>query len=446
MPIAPARIAAFDVLLRVETQDAYAVELLHSEGISRLSPVDRNLATQLVMGVLRWRSRLDSMISRFVSGRNEISKLDHEVRIALRLAIFQSKFLERVPDSAAVNDSVELVKRARKNSAAPLVNAVLRKLLKSTDSPSPPMLDSAEAVANELAHPQWLVDSWTEQFGLSKSLRVCEYDQSTPETSIRLREINASDCIEQLASEGVTLDPGSLMANARRVFLGDITRTSPLYDGRIAIQDEGSQLVAALLGKGRRILDCCAAPGGKTAAIAVKNPSATILATELHPQRARVMRKLNCPPNVNVVVADATRLPMSGKFDRILVYVPCSGTGTLSRNPEIKWKLRPSDLEDLHGRQVAILKAALDCLTENGRAVYSTCSLERLENETVIEEVLRHRPGIALVECRDTLQQLRDDGELIWPHLGDLIDGPFLRTIPGIVPCDGFFAALIEKK
>jgi 16S rRNA (cytosine967-C5)-methyltransferase len=178
--------------------------------------------------------------------------------------------------------------------------------------------------------------------------------------------------------------------------------------------------------------------------MAARNPTAEIIAAELHAHRAELLRQRVPWKNVQVIQADALNLPVEGRFDRVLADVPCSGTGTLARNPEIKWKLKPSDLVDLHARQVAILQAALRHLSPGGRAVYSTCSLEREENESVIEEVLRDAPGYHLRNSRDELKQLQSSGELVWTDVDSLINGKFLRTIPGVHPCDGFFAAVLE--
>jgi 16S rRNA (cytosine967-C5)-methyltransferase len=445
MAASPARIAAFNILLRVETQNSYAVEFLHSEAVSRLSPADRNLTMQLVMGVLRWQSRLDAEISEVATGKN--SKLDPEVRIALRLGVFQMRFLERIPESAAVNESVELVKRARKRSAVPFVNAVLRKIAKTPAPSAPQKFDSTKDLADWFSHPRGLVEGWIESFGLENAMRICEQNQATPQTSIRLNVSGAAAeaLVAELAAEKVELAPGALLSSARRVISGDITRTPAFRERRIVIQDEASQLIAALVGRGGRILDCCAAPGGKTSAIALRNPTAEIIAAELHPQRALMMQKFISAPNVKVITADATSLPLSGRFDRVLADVPCSGTGTLARNPEIKWKLTPADIVDLHSRQVAILAASLDKLGPNGRAIYSTCSLERKENQDVVEEVLRKKSGFRLLSARPLLDELKAEGTLVWPDLDSLIDGQFLRTLPGVHPSDGFFAAVIEK-
>jgi 16S rRNA (cytosine967-C5)-methyltransferase len=195
------------------------------------------------------------------------------------------------------------------------------------------------------------------------------------------------------------------------------------------------------------ILDCCAAPGNKTALLTRRNPRAKVFATELHPHRAHLLQNLNRLSNVRVVAADARHLPFAISFDRILADVPCSGTGTLARNPEIKWRLKLEDLRDLQSRQVAILKSALRQLAMGGRLVYSTCSLEREENEAVVERALDGMAEFSVADCKAEVEQLRQSGELSSGlDFASLLAGPYLRTIPGVHPCDGFFAALIERE
>ena len=443
MSISPARTVAFDILLRIDQQNAYASELLHSERLDKLAPADRGLAMELVMGVLRWRSRLDDAIAAAAS--RPLKKLDAEVLNALRLAAYQLQFLTRVPPHAAINDSVELVKRAQKRSAAPFANAVLRKIAEARTEPVQPSADEAPVsfLAREYAHPEWLVERWVAQFGAERTRQICEFDQRTPSTSLRLENVDAE---RELTSEGVKLAPGVLLASSRTLVEGDLTRTRAYLEGRVFIQDEASQLVAALVGTGSRLLDCCAAPGGKTAAMAWRNPTAQIIAAEIHEHRAALVRKRVLAANVKVIAADALQLPLNGGFDRVLADVPCSGTGTLARNPDIKWRLAVGTLSELHTKQVAILRAALQQLAAGGRAVYSTCSLEREENEAVVEEVLRDTEGYQLRDCREELEKLRVTGELKWDDLDSLLNGRFLRTVPGVQPCDGFFAAVIEKR
>ena len=453
MAVSPARLAAFNILLRVERESSYANELLHSPILDDLSPLDRHLVTEIVMGVLRWRSVLDQTIT--LLSFTPFRKLDLEVLTALRMGVYQKQFLSKVPAHASVNETVELVKQAKKVSAAGLVNAVMRKVKSAAYDPHASKLAGADYLSSALAHPRWLVERWISFFGEDAAQNICEYDQRVPSTVLRL---SGKEEESVLATQGIQLAPGALMSTARIVTSGDLNATEIFPDGLVidgpiletkpSIQDEGSQLVAALVGPGRRILDCCAAPGGKTAAMATRLPEAQIVATELHPHRATLLRRLASQQNVEVVTADALALPYGADFDRVLADVPCSGTGTLARNPEIKWKLKPEDLSDLQSRQVAILRAALRHVAPGGRLVYSTCSLEPEENEQVIAAVLQSSQDSSdfkIIPATIELQRLQQSGELVWKNIDDLISGNFLRTIPGVHPCDGFFAAIFEK-
>jgi 16S rRNA (cytosine967-C5)-methyltransferase len=447
MAASPARTAAFDILLRVERESSYASDLLHSKTYETLSTPDHALATELVMGVLRWRSSLDAEIA--MASSQPLGKLDLEILTALRLALYQFRHLDRIPARAALHESVELVKRARKRSAAPFVNAVLRKLSTRAGSFDSVSTNSGSALdlASSLAHPRWLVERWFHDYGREVANQICRHDQSTPGSTIRLRTPTAES---ELASEGISLLPGAFLASARRIHFGDVTKTKAFRQGRVVVQDEASQLVAALVSSNSDVLDCCAAPGGKTLAIADENPRARITAVELHPHRARRMKKLfataHGTPGIEVLVSDARHLPFRGQFDCILADVPCSGTGTLARNPEIKWRLKAEDLIELHDRQLAILRAAMAHLTRHGRLVYSTCSLEKEENEDVVEQALAEENAFHLLDCRASLEDLKAKAKLSHLDPSQLTRGPYLRTIPGLQPCDGFFAAILEHR
>jgi len=452
--VSPARSAAFDILFRVERDSSYASELLHSRTYDRVAQADHALAMELVLGVLRWRSLLDSDIVH--SSAQPLEKLDLEVLTALRLAVYQLRQLSRIPARAAIHESVELVKRARKRSAAPFVNAVLRKVAAGIE-PIPRSFESSidgssvRTLGASSAHPPWLVERWAEAYGLEVALKICQYNQSIPVTAIRLRRLDSE---VKLRMEGIELAPGALLSSARLVHLGEISRTAAFRSGFVAIQDEASQLVAALVGYAPYALDCCAAPGGKTAAIADRNPDANIVAVELHPHRAALLQRLLRPQpsdqgagtgKIQIVAADARDLPFAAKFDRVLADVPCSGTGTLSRNPEIKWRLAYADLADLQQRQLSILRSAMNQVAAGGRLIYSTCSLEKEENENVIDRALAQDSSFRVVDCRLELRKLQHEGELIWPDPSTLTRGCYLRTLPGANACDGFFAAILEK-
>ena len=442
MPVSPARRAAFDILMRVEEEEAYASELLHSPKFDKLSSEDRGLTHEIVMGVLRWRSRLDQEIG--LHSFTPLRKLDAAVLTALRMGAYQLRHLDRIPKHSAVDESVELVKSSGKASAAGLANAVLRKIASAKSVPKP------ATMADEFAHPAWLVERWSERFGLETAHNICEFDQQRPVTHIRIRAGNdVNGILTSLKAEGVSLRAGEILDSCWQVAEGDVTRTSAWKYRRVSIQDEGSQLVAHLAAvcvqEPQRILDCCAAPGGKTMLLAEKHAQAKVIAAELHPHRVETLKKLCNAPNVEVMQADATRFafPDEDKFDLVLADVPCSGTGTLGRNPEIKWRLKPEKLVELNELQFAIAENALAQAKPGGVLVYSTCSLEVEENEAVVERLLTAEQCelVPLVEVRDRVplqRQLRDD-------VASILSGSYLRTIPGRQSCDGFFAAVLRK-
>jgi 16S rRNA (cytosine967-C5)-methyltransferase len=287
-----------------------------------------------------------------------------------------------------------------------------------------------------------MVERWRLTYGAEAAGKVCEYDQTPPQTTVRLTP-NSRDF--PFRAEGVRLERGQLVTKAAIVTAGDVTRTPEFRERRLIIQDEASQLVALLAGHGKLILDCCAAPGGKTRILAERNPESQVIAMDLHPHRTRLLRRLVAESNVQVIAADGRQMPFATKFDRILVDAPCSGTGTLARNPEIKWRLMPEDLARLQEYQLQILEAAMKQVAPGGRIVYSTCSLEPDENSRVVERALATDSSFRIVDCRVILEELLRDGELAWRDIRSLLSGPFLRTIPGVHACDGFFAAMLEK-
>ena len=379
MPISAARTTAFDVL-RAVYDGGFASDLLLSRSAG-LDSRDAGLAAEIVFGCLRFQRQLDFLISHY-SGRDP--KLDTEVRIALRMGVYQMRWLDRIPRHAAVSESVELTRRARKRSAAPLVNAVLRKV---TREPIPwPDRETA------LSCPEWLLAKWDRQFGAEITKRIAEAALREPEMYVRAPE--GTEGLEPTEVAGCYRVPRGIAPVGTRV------------------QDIGSQSIVPLLElqPAQTFLDLCAAPGNKTAQ-AIES-GVTAVACDL--RWSRLKNISGC----RRVVLDASRpLPFEVKFDRILVDAPCSGTGTLARNPEIKWRLTPQGLAELTKLQRAILVNALDHLVPHGRVVYSTCSLEPEENEDVIAAVIAARPGFRV--------------------------GQTLRRIPGCDPGDGFFAAVL---
>jgi 16S rRNA (cytosine967-C5)-methyltransferase len=519
MSVSVARAIAFDILVRVESEGAYASDLLHAElgaqdnpRAASIKPEDAALATEITLGVLRWRRLLDFLLAPQL--KKPVSRLDLPVAIALRVGLYQLRFLRRIPARAAVNESVELVKRAKKSSAAALVNAVLRRVAADAEGSSPAgsvgtkasgtgaataylaasdkrlaLLSPADRLATLHSHPTWLVDRWLARFGEERTLALLDANDDAPRLSCALHDPDhRDDILAGLRGAGLRVERGTLLTNAFAVSGGSVTRTEAFRNGAISIQDEASQAVPLLLDTraGHRVLDLCAAPGGKTPPLArAAGPNGVIVAADRHAHRLRAMRaqfeRLHLD-KIHIVELDAEKpLPFTHKFDRILVDAPCSGTGTLARHPEIRWRLQPGQLAEFHRLQVAILTSALDALAPGGRLVYSTCSLEPEENELVVAEVFgrsiapsassasNHRDvkfaampsravatsapapetivrGISLLPRAKTIAALTT-------HLAPGVDSEslvdssgFFRTLPGVHSTDGFFAAVLERK
>lgn len=442
--IAPARRAAFDILRKVGRGRGNSDALLHSLQVNQLSPQDRNLCTTLVLGTLRWQLVLDAECRKFLA-RPDL-KLPEDALLALRVGAYQLLFLDRIPTHAALFESVEWCKHSEGARQAGLVNAVLRKVAS---------LLKTRAFDAEQAYPQWMVARWKEYYGADACRRICEQGQTEPETTLRLLNDDAG---ETLRAQGVALLPGNFLAKARRVAEGGAKAVNESQEAaaHVQLQDEGSQLVAELLGRGTRILDACAAPGGKTAVLLQNNPDAELLACDLHPTRLATMRKrLSATMNLDHLemrVADAAKLTHVGPFDRILCDVPCTGTGTLARNPEIRHRLQPEELVRQAERQREILSNGLRLLAPGGRLLYSTCSLEPEENAAVVEACLSStsKGSWTRLDLRDEFDRLEREGIVSGDSVEELratgfSDG-YLRTLPGVHPCDGFFAALIERR
>jgi 16S rRNA (cytosine967-C5)-methyltransferase len=450
-----ARKIAYDVLKRVEAEGAYASDLLHTALGAGVLANDAALATELTMGVLRWRRLLDFLLEKNLD--KPVARLDLPVALALRIGLYQLRFLERIPARAAVNESVELVKRARKSSAGSLVNAVLRRLAPQAKSPAEQMLPDDLRPAERLgilhSHPSWMVERWLSRLGRDKTIALLEANNRTPRLSCApANSEDRNEIIRELENAGLHIEPGQLLKRAFATSDGSAVRANPFQAGKISIQDEASQAIPLLLGvqEGHRVLDLCAAPGGKTAPlIRAAGGTGFVVAADLHGHRLQAMgaqfKRLGLN-EARFVELDATKpLPLSAAFDRILVDAPCSGTGTLGRHPEIRWRLRSEQLAEFHALQTAILRSACAQLAIGGRLVYSTCSLEPEENEEVVEDMLRSAPGIRRVPMSDT-------AKILEPHLtegiraGDLFDdaGQF-RIFPGERDTDGFFAAVLQK-
>jgi 16S rRNA (cytosine967-C5)-methyltransferase len=539
--ISSARKAAFQILMSVERGQSHSDDLLRAKAVNALSAPDRNLATALVLGVLRWQIQLDHQCQALLTRPN--AKLDPEIRIALRLGAFQLLHMDRIPARAAIDESVELAQQMGHHFASGMVNAVLHKMVrykqtldslsapaeafdsmkgtdinphaiesldpeggggfnprikpaektgasqaaeklvelasngcfvsghdfsravnatKSAGALAPERMRSEESAADlalAQAHPAWMVERWINFYGLDAARAICIHGQSQPVLTLRL----ASPAAEvELAAAGILFEPGELLTAARTVVSGDATATEAFRGGRVRLQDEGSQLVAELAGffsksennpgqKQRKILDCCAAPGGKTLILAERNLEAHIVACESSAARLEQLRKRLAAHETHIEcrLADASALTEESAFDLALADVPCCGTGTLGRNPEIRHRLRPEDLPRQAERQRAILAAALRAVRPGDRVVYSTCSLEPEENEQVVAAVLAANPNARPVSLEARIGEMRDNGILTSTGAerlcGSLTGEGFLRLLPGTFHTDGFFICMIER-
>ena len=446
--ISEARKVAFHILLAIERGHAHSDDLLRSKAVDALSAPDRHLATALVLGVVRWQIRLDHQLRSLL--KRPDAKLDAEILIALRMGALQILHMDRIPARAAIDESVELAKQAGHRFASGMVNAVLRKLA------SGPRAEFPEANAQELAlaeaHPAWMVERWAALFGMDAAQAICRYGQTQPALTLRI-----GDGETDLLGAGAVVEAGELLRSARIVVSGDVTATEVFKHGRIRMQDEGSQLVAELVAaqlerRAKTILDACAAPGGKTLILAERNLRARIVACESSAARFAQLQDRVAPfaDRIECRLADASALANDEAFDLVLADVPCSGTGTLGRNPEIRHRLRFDDLARQAERQRAILAAVLRACGPGGRVIYSTCSLEPEENERVVAAVLEEMHTARQISLQASIDLLESESVLV-PGIATRLHAALtaegaLRLLPGSFATDGFFIALIEKQ
>ena len=425
--ISPARLAAFRILQQVEN-GAFSSVLLAAEEPG-LKPTDRALCHELVLGVLRWQLRLDKIVEHF--SKRRVESLDRAVRIALRLGLYQLHYLTRIPASAAVNESVSLVRHARLSSATAFVNAVLRRAVKEADyDPAAGLSDPLARIAIQTSHPAWLIERWTNAFGVAEAEAFAVANNTVPTTAFRVVKNRAdeSPVISRLRAAGAKVEASQVTEGAWRVSGATSLVRELSAAGEIYLQDEASQLVARVLDvrPGERVLDLCAAPGGKTTLMADRaDDNAMIVAADRSASRMETVvgtSRLQQLKNITPVLLDATEeLPFASRaFDKVLVDAPCSGTGTLRRNPEIRWRLAAPDIAAFAAVQKQILNRAADAVNPRGRLVYSTCSVEREENEGVIEEFLARNDHFRMIDS--------------------------LRTWPQRQECDGFFIARFENR
>lgn len=444
-----ARELALDALLRIEKDKAYSNltvnRLLNDHPLSRH---DAALVTELVYGTIQRKNTLDFYISRFVSGSTD--RLSPLVLQLLRLSFYQLVYLDRIPPHAAVNEAVNIAKKRGHKGIAGLVNAVLRRALREPERMRiPDGLAAARAISFAHSHPEWLVERWIRQFGEETAVRICEANNTPPRQAIRVNPLRASrqDVLDELLRAGITarlsdIAPAGIVVDGG----GHLAGQAGFKRGAYSIQDESSMLVAEVLAPepGMTVLDCCAAPGGKTAHIAEKmGDRGTVVANDLHPRKIRLIRqqaeRLGLA-SVRAEAGDAADLPdryEPESFDRILLDAPCSGFGVIRRKPDLKWTKKEEDIAAISALQAALLDAVAGLLKPGGVLVYSTCTLEREENEDQVRGFLARHPEFSPdATAADRLPALRSS----------FVQPGMLRIFPHDFGSDGFFIAALRKR
>ena len=446
------RRAAADVLLAVgrgRTTLASEIDRARAPFTDRR---DRALLVELTAGTLRWRNALDALIE--AASRRPIADIDERALAVLRLGVYQRRYLTRVPPHAIVHESVETVRQLGAPRAASFVNAVLRTVMRRGDQlrlPLRPADDAPRASWTEfltvsLSHPAWLVDRWFDRHGAHATETWCRFNNTAPNVTVRpLAGETANDLLASLESHGVQAGRAPYVSDALTLPAGSLGRL-PMEDvERLHVQDEGSQIVARVVNArpGDRVLDLCAAPGGKTMVMAsdlglTSQTRAALVAADHRRSRVRLLaetlRRTHVP--ALVVSLDARRpLPFGPSFDAVLVDAPCSGLGTLSRDPDLKWSRTANQLAGFAVDQLEMLRRSADAVRPGGRLIYATCSSEPEENIEVVDTFLAEDRRFVL-------------NPVIAPSVpAQMVDARgCLATLPYRDGIDAFFAAMLVRR
>ena len=447
-----ARTAAYHVLRAVAGGDDLPGALArHRDSLT--DPRDRALVTELASGTLRWQGALDYLIEH-AAGR-PTAKLEQDVLAVLRLSTYQLRYLQRIPAAAATNDAVNLVRRLGKASASGLVNAVLRRMTRNPITsvlprhPGEPNGRDAQLdfLSVTCSHPRWLVERWLHRVGLHDAITWVQFNNTPAPLTLRANRIRITrdELARQLAACDVRTEPTPRASDGLTVLSGHPFRTAVAKRGLFQAQDEASQLVAELVAAQprTRLLDACAAPGGKTVALASAHPrEGTLVASDYRPARIRRLRQTLTEAGasiVQVVQLDLRHLPpFFPVFDCVLVDAPCSGLGVLRTDPEIRWRRTEAELSGLAREQLLLVSQASAVVRPGGRLVYATCSSEPEENEGVVATFLASHPNFTLVP-QERLGPLT-------PGLRETVDqNGRLHTSPPAHGLQAFFAAVIER-
>ncbi|TYP59996.1 16S rRNA (cytosine(967)-C(5))-methyltransferase RsmB [Thermosediminibacter litoriperuensis] len=436
---------AVKILAEVE-RGSYSNLSLNRHLTTEISREDRALITELVYGVIKHRTRLDYVLSKF--SRIGLNKINPIILNSLRVGLYQILFLDKIPDYAAVNESVNIAKLYN-NKAAGFVNGVMRNAIRNKDSIDyPDVRDPVRYLTVYYSFPKWMIRRWLDLFGFNFTESLCRAMNEKPRMCVRVNtlKINITDLKMLLDKEGVVYSPGLFLEEALYIDDGPpITELDSFKNGYFQPQDESSMLAARALGAadGETVLDVAAAPGGKTTHLAqlMKN-NGRIYAWDIHPHRVELLKETCHRLGVSIVypeVRDAriTDKKQFGKFDRVLVDAPCSGLGVIRRKPDIKWSKKPEDILVLKREQLQIMQVTSQYVKSGGILVYSTCSIEPEENYEVVKEFLKENRDFDLDDIRPYLPEA----------LSTEVEEPYgyIQIYPNVNGIDGFFIARLKR-
>lgn len=453
----PARRAAHDVLRAVHTGRKDLATALDGARRPLTDPRDRALAGQIAIGVQRQRAAIDHLVAQAAS--RPLSAITPAALDLLRAATYQLRYLDRIPAHAAVADTVELAREVGVGRAAGFVNAVLRTLTdrrRPLSLPAAPTVDPSDVergphrnaaldyLAITLSHPRWLAERWLDRYGLPAVEAWARFNNAPAPVTLRTNPARntVAELREILDGQGVRTTGTKLAPHGLVVTTGDPRSTPAAAEGRFLVQEEGSQLIVELArpAPDSRVLDLCAAPGGKTVGLAgYAGPGGFVIASDLRARRVALLAHSLArasAPRVAIVRLDATApLPFGATFDCVLIDAPCSGLGALRRDPDIRWRRTPADLPTLAATQFDMLCRASETVRPGGRLVYATCSSEPEENEEVVTRFRNRRPGFDLLAPRSV------------PSIAQVLDrNGYLRTLPFRDGVDAFFGAVLVRR
>jgi len=442
-----ARDIALDVLTHVEEHGSYSnLELRRALDATPLSAADAGLVTELVYGTIQRRQTIDWVLAKFIRSNQ---KMNLWVRNLLRLSLYQVRYLDRIPARAAVHEAVEIAKRRGHQGIASLVNGVLRNCLRQPEVwEIPADLPAVKRIALEASHPEWLVNRWLSQYGEETTRDICHSNNLPPHPSIRVnrRKISRDELLAALQADFPESKASPLSPDGILLAGGNIVKTRWFQEGYCTVQDESSMLVAPALGAqpGMRVLDACAAPGGKTTHLAERmDNEGEIIACDIHPHKEQLIRETAGRLGhsmIRTVVSDALDLPERdlGQFDRILLDAPCTGFGVIRRKPDLKWNKSEADIREIANLQYRLLERMAGMLKPGGKMVYSTCTIEPEENQHLVERFVAEHPEYQLD------RSLIDD---LPPAVRTITNGDkgYVQLLPHQFHSDGFFIARLIR-